>query len=617
MPTKTIVVGGLVVAGIAASVGIGGLVPGQRPTTPPAAAETTLSPTTRAIPSTTDASQRSALLVGISRYQNADGNHLKNLAGPVNDVKFMADVLQKWGFGSITPLVNEDAKRHQILKALDTLIENAKPGSHVLFYYSGHGTSKQDSNFGGGLPLLETTGALLVYDSIVTSSGPQAIYESLIVGNRDLRPRFEKLAKKNVYLTIWLDTCFSENSSYTAAPSENRGRFVPLPESPDPGEFGSGTVAYQPYPYPTGISFSASEATKPAKDIDQELIAEKPTWSTKFNGAFTDALLRALNNRAMPDYGPLDKNADGSITVDEFAKGVESFMSVQKYGHTPKLLPIREEDRNGTRQDALFYVENQSQQPQPQPQLQPPIIAKPEPPKPLRIVFSGTADQSRQLAQASSLEIVASGGDFTVSGQGAGHQISDANDVWVGHVDNFAALYEALRRRATLNRLLNTARQQGRAAVGLELGSAYASSRLPLGNTQHSIEAPITLQANQAGYPVVLDLFGDGTVQLLYPSIRNQEYNKRLDAGKTQTLMCVRTEPPTGVDTVYVFMLNEPLPRDILETRRIAVTNSNGFNTLLNRLDDPGRLLGADQLVLEVYEAKPEELQAWPRGNCP
>lgn len=624
MNPKTIgLIAGLGIAGVLFGVGIGWRMLGPQSPAPaavpanptpllaksaplPASLSTTPAPSPGAV-----AAQRSALLVGIKAYQYADGTHLRNLEGPVNDVDALAQTLRNhWGFNRITVLKDAEATRAAILKNLDELTAAAEPGSHILFFYSGHGTSKQDrEGLGGGLPLLETTGAMLAYDSIVSANAKtQDILNSLLIGRRDLRPRFEQLDQKGGYLTVWLDACFSQNSSYAAQSDPASSRIVTLPPA-DSGEFGEGT-AYQPYPYRHGTTFSASAATETALDIDQDQIAKYPTFDGRYHGAFSDALLRALNDRALPDYGALDKNADGVVSVEEFTNGVESFMQGRGYDHTPKLLPIRQEDQGGMRQQALFYAVNQRQA------STPPAAADPGRPQFLRVAFTGSADQRRQLAEGRFLELVASGADLTVAAQSAGYQLHNKAGTRIGVVADFATLHETLRRHAALNQLLNTSRRQGRATVGLELASAYAANRLPLGDTNHRIEVPLTLQADQTGYPVVLDLFGDGVVQMLYPLEKQQEYLKPLAAGQNQNLLCVRTEPPTGIDTVYVFLLDKPLPTDVLRDQRIAVANGNGFNALLDRLDQPGRVLGADQLPLEIYQASSSELQAWPKGGC-
>lgn len=554
--------------------------------------------------------KRYALLVGVGTYQHADKEHLPNLAGPSHDVDAMAKALKsRWGFDSIAVLRDADATRAHILQQLDELTRVAEPGSHVLFYYSGHGTSRQDAKT--GLPLPHTSGALLAYDSNLSgASKPEDILGSLIVGNRDLRPRFEALDRKGVYVTAWLDACFSENSSYSLADTGGSRRYTPLPPL-DFGEIGSGSAAYQPYPYRDAVTFAASAANETARDIDQREIGSYPTLDGVYHGAFSDALLRALTDRALPGYGALDKNADGVVTVEELYQGVASFMGERHYGHTPKLQPIQGEDATGQRNRALFLVDGQSQS------TAPATVVAPARPAALRVAFSGPADALHQLADQSVLEIVATGAELTVVARNGGYELHDAIGALIGSVPDLATLKEALRRRALLNRLLASARQAGRATVGLELASAYATTRLPLGDRQHPVRISLTLKADRDGYPVVLDLFGDGVVRWLYPGAKNREYNDRWPARQSKPLLCVATEPPTGIDAIYAFVLDRPLPSDLVQfADRIAPANGGGFDAILEQLSQSDRVLGADRLALEIYPAQPDELQAWRERGC-
>ena len=604
--------------GLALAAGVGWLLFDSHPPKPPAPPVTSAAPASFPAPipspeppatrgSTAPASgQRYALLVGVGAYQHAD-NKLRNLAGPPEDVRAMAQVLgDRWGFGTITVLQDAEATRANVLQKLDDLVRVTEPGSHVLFYFSGHGTSRQDPK--SGLPLPHTSGALVAYDSnLGAASKTEDIIDSLIVGSRDLRPRFETLDRKGVYLTAWLDACFSENSSYSSASSTGSRRYTPLP----PMDFGEDSVAYQPYPYRNAVTFAASAANQTAQDIDQREIGRFPTLDGAYHGAFSDALLRALTDRALPGYGALDKNADGVVAVEELYGGVASFMRERGYDHSPKLQPIQAEDAGGGRNRALFHADGQFQA------AAPAAVAAPTRPPALRVAFAGPPDARGPLASLPGLELVTTGAELTVAARTGGYSLRDANGAMIGDVPNLAALKEALRRRAVLNRLLAAARQAGRATVGLELASAYATTRLPLGDREHPVRVSLRLKADRDGYPVVLDLFGDGVVRRLYPWTKDEEYNARWAAKQSKPLLCIETEPPTGIDAIYAFVLDRPLPADLVrDAERIDPANGGGFDAILDQLSQPGRVLGADRLPLEIYPAQPDELQGWREKGC-
>lgn len=102
-----------------------------------------------------------AVLVGVSDYLYLDAD----LAGPVNDVRLMAEVLAARGIApeAMTVLTSDPAGlpdgvatgapvRAAILAALDDAAAGAGPGDTVVFYFSGHGSRAPDmsGDEGGG-----------------------------------------------------------------------------------------------------------------------------------------------------------------------------------------------------------------------------------------------------------------------------------------------------------------------------------------------------------------------------------------------------------------------------------------------------------------------------------
>ncbi len=505
------------------------------------------------------ASQRYALLIGIGNYADTDSPKLE-LKGPPNDVQAMQTALKAWGFNQITVLQNAQATRAAIFKALDEVIKKAEPGSHVLFYFSGHGTSTIDPNLGTSLALTHTTGALVPYDANRKGTA-DAKRKSLIIGHDDLRPRFEQLDKKGVYLTAWVDACYSENSTRSVGgPTPRKAPGFAF----DSGDFGTGSAGKQPYPYQNAFTFAASAANQTATDIDDRRIRQFPTFDQQHHGAFSDALLRALNDRRLPGYGPLDKNGDGVVSVDEFTNGVTSFMGSRAYEHQPKPQPLDGEDRGGVRNQPLFVVNQPSQSPAP-------VAAKPEPAAP----------------------------------------------------PIPANLPEPQRRQQLLDRLAGTAQQAGRATVTLELQHPYASSRLPIGDATHCVKVDLSFKADQKGYPLVIDRFSDGGVQWLYPLAgaddrrRQNQWQQPVPAGQAQKLSSSKTTPPPGVDTLYTFLLDQPLAAEVItSTDTIKPADGARFDLLLGALEKV-QILGAHRLALEVYEPQPNELKNWPQEVCP
>ncbi len=106
----------------------------------------------------------------------------------------------------------------------------------------------------------------------------------------------------------------------------------------------------------------------------------------------------------------------------------------------------------------------------------------------------------------------------------------------------------------------------------------------------------------------MIDLFGDGTRYRVYPDHANWVGAEA--AGGAGWVFGVKTTPPLGIDTVYTFLLREPIPQDIMqETALITTKHPQSFDLLIEWISR--QVLGADKLPIEIYQPKPGELEAW------
>lgn len=93
---------------------------------------------------------KKAFLVGINDY-SPKGTGGPDLRGCVNDVTDMANTLSVLGFVPASPksmmiATDRRATRKAILEGIGWLVEGAKPGDILAFYYSGHGSQVIDLN---------------------------------------------------------------------------------------------------------------------------------------------------------------------------------------------------------------------------------------------------------------------------------------------------------------------------------------------------------------------------------------------------------------------------------------------------------------------------------------
>ena len=220
-----------------------------------------------------------AVIVGINDY----GGQFTHLANARNDAQAIADLLQNtYGFEDdhVFLLLGEDATRNAILEWLrDKLPEKAGPNDRVIFFFAGHGTTRES---GRG----HRRGYLIPY-------GARRGRYSDYVDMSELHDACGWIPAKHIFLI--LDCCFS----------------------------GVAAVA------------SRAEPSAPPHEINEfylKRITQRPAWQILTAGdtddlaadsgirpghsAFTSALLAGLEGMA-------DQNNDGLITASELANHIK------------------------------------------------------------------------------------------------------------------------------------------------------------------------------------------------------------------------------------------------------------------------------------------------------
>jgi hypothetical protein len=297
------------------------------------------------------AAEKYALLIGIGKY--LPGQRFPDLQGPPNDVDAISKLLvADYGFqpANITSLLDAKASRAGILDALDQIVAKARPGDFVFIYYSGHGTSPQDPAWKQTLPIDADAGALVPAD--FRQGTPAEVSARLVVGRRDLRPRFEKLDGKVTVFGL-LDTCFSQNlmkgllpvyhgtpRSVTASQLTLRGGIDEdiAGDINDTNDIQNQTKP-SPYPYHTIAWISAAQAGEQAVDLDGRVLKEHPdaTFDGKPHGQFTNALVKGLRGEA-------DLNHDGKISNSELYDYMVKTAEGGQWSHQPAL-SMNDEDK--------------------------------------------------------------------------------------------------------------------------------------------------------------------------------------------------------------------------------------------------------------------------------
>jgi tetratricopeptide (TPR) repeat protein len=121
--------------------GKGNVVKADRPpaAVKPAPAPQAAAPVPRVSPG--GISQAWAVVVGISRYLNADGEGLTNLAFADDDAKAFVRTLATigWSESHVRLLINEEATMRNVMIALESWLTKTGPDDLIVLFWSGHG----------------------------------------------------------------------------------------------------------------------------------------------------------------------------------------------------------------------------------------------------------------------------------------------------------------------------------------------------------------------------------------------------------------------------------------------------------------------------------------------
>jgi hypothetical protein len=129
------------------------------------------------------------LIIGINKYEDSN---LPSLDNPISDAeKLYHTLIEKYAFNRSDLMILKDAKRNDIVYALDGLAGRVTPNDNVLIFYAGHGTWDARANVGYWLPsdaYLTTTAnwfrnsALVDYLKVINSKHTLLITDACFAG---------------------------------------------------------------------------------------------------------------------------------------------------------------------------------------------------------------------------------------------------------------------------------------------------------------------------------------------------------------------------------------------------------------------------------------------------
>lgn len=246
---------------------------------------------------------RRAVCVGINEFEHLPMSSW--LAGCVNDAEDISTAIRKLGFTSRTTTVLRDseATKKAVVAALTAMVDRARPGDHLLFSFSSHGT--QVPNQPGDKD--EPDGLDEVFACYDIKRDGDQWDRGTVIADDELRELFQRVPA-GALVEVLLDTCHSGSGLKDL---EELQLAMTLGRKP----------RFLPPPTPRGLDRARSiRAHQPARTVDHKALAEltkrgkgarpvlfaacRPhqtasdaTFDGRANGAFTHLFLTSLRER--------------------------------------------------------------------------------------------------------------------------------------------------------------------------------------------------------------------------------------------------------------------------------------------------------------------------------
>lgn len=236
-----------------------------------------------------------ALLIGIDKYENHPA--LSEFNGAANDVRVMESVLRgRFDFKTeyIRKLVNEAAKRADIVRELEALTQAAGPSDVVVVHFSGYGS--QVPGDPGEIDGLDET--LVPFDGKLGGAGE--------LTDDEMNGFMSAIAKRTPNVTLILDVCFGGRASADEATMRCIGSRGNSQATRGMKSF----TGAERFPFKQRSDYTliiASQTGQPAYEVN---------YATGRHGAFTYEIVSAMiNEPGAVSWGQLSRRVAANVTA--------------------------------------------------------------------------------------------------------------------------------------------------------------------------------------------------------------------------------------------------------------------------------------------------------------
>jgi len=488
-----------------------------------------------------------SLIIGIDVYQ-----HVRQLKGAVADALDIEKSLRTMGIGDVTTLINAGASRENIMQAIKDLVQRTGPNDLIVLSIAGHGAQEPETVKGSEPDGIENVFLLPGFELTARGSKQRILGSEF---NHFIR-QFESRGAKVLFVA---DTCHGGGLAREIDPRAEEMSFRQVPTY---------TLLVDALKPVTDDQESLTDL-----DLDKTTFLAAVDRNTKapeiripgidgFRGALSYAVARAFE-------GSADDNHDGKVTLKELFANVRQVvyqLSDQRQNIVTKTSPGRPIDR-----DVVYQLTRGITSPGeilPKPGLQAPSDvqdspAVPRAQAPIRLAaLDGRTGYFANLKPRDvMIEIVRPVDNPDLIWDPNSHDVIAWGDVVAYNVDS-SDLASVIDRTAAVRELKKIS------------AKAPQLLRLTAGDEQHHNDDMVQVELSDVAQRsiVLVNVSGDGTIQLLYPLGTDQNTASTFQ-------ISLRVREPFGADQV------------------IAVTSTDRLSELeqvvseLNRRRAPGALI--------------------------
>ncbi|HYR77032.1 MAG TPA: caspase family protein [Pyrinomonadaceae bacterium] len=471
-----------------------------------------------------------SLIIGIDAYQ-----HVRQLKGAVADALDIEKSLRSMGIGDVTTLINAGASRENIMQAIKDLVQRTGPNDLIVLSIAGHGAQEPETVKGSEPDGIENVFLLPGFELTARGSKQRILGSEF---NHFIR-QFESRGAKVLFVA---DTCHGGGLAREIDPRAEEMSFRQVPTY---------TLLVDMLKPVTDDQESVTDL-----DLDKTTFLAAVDRNTKapeiripgidgFRGALSYAVARAFE-------GSADDNHDGKVTLKELFANVRQVvyqLSDQRQNIVTKTSPGRPIDRDVVYQLTRGITSPGDIKILPKLGLQAPSDAQDSPAVPraqapirLAALDGRTGYFANLKPRDVMIEIVRPVDNPDLIWDPNSHDVIAWGDVVAYNVDS-TDLASVIDRTAAVRELKKIS------------AKAPQLLRLTAGDEQHHNDDMVQVELSDVAQRsiVLVNVSGDGTIQLLYPLGTDQN-----TASSFQ--ISLRVREPFGADQVIAVTSTDRLP---------------------------------------------------------